>query len=367
MLEDPPTENPQPESPGGLGLWSDDPASVDLLAFNAIAETLVEAVLDDALDPVALGLSGIWGSGKTTVLRLVEQELERSNTTESKVLLVPTDPWRYDPAVGAKETLIGAVLDRLRTELDESTADETTKEKALGLLAKLVRRVDWAKALRLAARTSVTLQLPSVDDVLSLVRPAPGAEDDSVPGLDAFRDEFSELMSSEALAHVRRVVLLVDDLDRCLPETVIETLETIRLFLAVPKMSFVIAADDQRVAEAIRTRFAQTDRPAPSDVRRQGTEESSEEPAQLYLHKIVQTTVPIPSLSRFDTEAYLILLQLSARLDRDGLMTYVDRCDQLRRESGNLDGLPDTAADDISKEIGFAAAPDTHLLREVAG
>ena len=33
-------------------LWPDEPASVDLLAFGAVAETAVEAVLDDALDPV---------------------------------------------------------------------------------------------------------------------------------------------------------------------------------------------------------------------------------------------------------------------------------------------------------------------------
>jgi pantothenate kinase-related protein Tda10 len=51
-------------------LWSDEPSAVDLLAFGAIAETAVEAVLDETLDPVALGVSGPWGSGKSTVLHL---------------------------------------------------------------------------------------------------------------------------------------------------------------------------------------------------------------------------------------------------------------------------------------------------------
>jgi hypothetical protein len=32
-------------------LWSDDPAEVDLLSFSAISETVVEALLDDELDP----------------------------------------------------------------------------------------------------------------------------------------------------------------------------------------------------------------------------------------------------------------------------------------------------------------------------
>ncbi|WP_217368015.1 P-loop NTPase fold protein [Streptomyces griseorubiginosus] len=43
---------------------------MDLLSFDAVAKTVVQAVLDDALDPVTVGISGAWGSGKTTVLRL---------------------------------------------------------------------------------------------------------------------------------------------------------------------------------------------------------------------------------------------------------------------------------------------------------
>ncbi len=67
-----------------------------------------------------------------------------------------------------------------------------------------------------------------------------------------------------------------------------ESLEAMRLFLAVPKMSFVIAADEDRVSDAIRTRFSDIGRPDESDDERQ-------DPATLYLHKIVQTTIPLPA------------------------------------------------------------------------
>lgn len=65
----------------------------------------------------------------------------------------------------------------------------------------------------------------------------------------------ASLLAEESLRRVRRVIVLVDDLDGCLPDTVVETLETIRLFLAVPKMSFVVAADEDRVADALRERY----------------------------------------------------------------------------------------------------------------
>lgn len=77
--------------PGRFRLWSDDPAKVDLLAFSAISVTIVDALFDEDLDPLAIGLSGSWGGGKTTVLRLIEQELKANTTEERAVLVVSTE------------------------------------------------------------------------------------------------------------------------------------------------------------------------------------------------------------------------------------------------------------------------------------
>ncbi|MEU4183935.1 hypothetical protein [Micrococcus luteus] len=57
--------------PSARSLWFDDPAKVDLLSLDAVAQTVADALLEEALDPVAPGLSGSWGSGKITVLGLV--------------------------------------------------------------------------------------------------------------------------------------------------------------------------------------------------------------------------------------------------------------------------------------------------------
>lgn len=65
-----------------LSLWSDEPATTDLLSFDAIAETVVDALFDERLNPVALGISGTWGSGKTTVLNLIAGHVvERSKAS----------------------------------------------------------------------------------------------------------------------------------------------------------------------------------------------------------------------------------------------------------------------------------------------
>ena len=64
-----------------------------------------------------------------------------------------------------------------------------------------------------------------------------------------FNDSYKELLA--LIPNVERVVVLVDDLDRCLPDAVTATLEAIKLFLATEKMVFVLAADQDMVRDAI--------------------------------------------------------------------------------------------------------------------
>ncbi len=186
-----------------------------------------------------------------------------------------TDPWRYDPQLGVKESLIGEILEAI----DGALPADALGNKSRKILRRLVKRIDWTKALKLAATSAITVSLPSVDKVLDLVKPKDEVDGEETPepitDMVQFRTEFERLLNSDGLAHIANVVVLVDDLDRCLPDTVVEALETIRLFLSVPKMSFVIAADEDRVAEAIATRYTSPAR------------DGEEAPARLYLHKIV--------------------------------------------------------------------------------
>lgn len=338
-------------------LWSDEPSKIDFLAARAIAETVSDAVLDDSLDPLAIGLSGPWGSGKTTVLELIKLDLDNRSDRggEKTILTVRTDPWRYDPSVGAKESLIAEVLDVLTAELEKKP--ETRVGEAIKLVKKLARRVDWAKAVKLAAKTSLALQIPSLDDLTDLIR-EPSEDDaaDAEPrGLAGFRAEFEELMSSDELKHIRRVAVLVDDLDRCLVDTVVETLEAIRLFLSVKGMAFVIAADEDRVAEAIRAKLPEWTMPEERPGGRGAL--PPEPPSKLYLHKILQMTVPLPALGAFDTESYVLLLQLQNRVDSqlsdEQLRAVIDECTKLRGV-GALDGLKAPTSVDVQQELAFA-------------
>lgn len=336
------SEQTQPErAMGSYPLFLDEPTDVDLLSFDAVASTVVDALLDPKLDPIALGLSGSWGSGKTSVLRLIAMQLRAEDGEAASPLVIETDPWKYDPKLGIKESLISEILTAIEQSLPEDGAGEKTK----ALLQRLARRVDWTKAMKLAATSAITVSLPSLDKVFDLVKPKneTDAEPEPITDMVQFRSEFASLLESEGLKDVHNVVVLVDDLDRCLPETVVETLETIRLFLSVPKMSFVIAADEDRVAEAIATRYSSEG------------DDGEESPARLYLHKIVQTSVPVPALSDFDTEAYLVLLQIRSLVDQADYDTIVYEVASARQAANPLDTVGALQRGDFADQLVNAA------------
>ena len=56
-----------------------------------------------------------------------------------------------------------------------------------------------------------------------------------------------------------KLIVLIDDLDRCLPPTTISTLEAIRLFLFLQNTAFVIAADDTMIKHSVRSHFEGVD------------------------------------------------------------------------------------------------------------
>ncbi len=157
--------------------------------------------------------------------------------------------------------------------------------------------------------------------------------------MGGFREAFGQLI--DALPGVERVVVLVDDVDRCLPDAAMATLESIKLFLSVRKMVFVLAADQDMVRDAIAASLDATNR--------------SERFASRYLEKIVQLPISLPRLAPQDAEAYISLLLANRVAPYEGAFTsLVEHCAE-RRNSGKTPLLGDLGA--------LAWCPPDDLLR----
>lgn len=316
-------------------MWADNETRIDLLGFDYLVDSLEVILTEPRLLPVTVGVLGDWGSGKTSLLHMVADRLGSSGD----YVVVEFSPWRYEAYDDVKAALMDAVLTKLESRLPQAT----DPEHASGLVRRLRSKV--ARIMRGPAAAGRVLA-PAVGGAVAMqhgVDPAIGAATGEalVAGVEAataapesppaatsvtfdsvsdFRDEFEELI--EGLPEVKSTVVLVDDLDRCLDDTIIDVFEAIRLFLQVSRTAFVIAANRAIVQAAIEGRY-----PA----------KATGDPAlgKDYLEKIVQIEVAVPPLAAPEAETYLNLLFADLRLDGDA-MAKVRAEATLRRRQGQF-------------------------------
>lgn len=308
-------------------MWADNETDLDLLGLDELVDELLVALTTPALLPLTVGVLGDWGSGKSSLLQIARRELE-AETDESGIcryLCVDFSPWLFEDYEDVKTALMRQVLGACRERATTHDAQETVER--LGRFARLLGRRSRAfgrVALRAApAVLPVALgmaDLGMADATASAVQGAaqalaplaadalkddsdPAAETDEIRDLPAFREEFKKLIAS--LDGVDAVVVFVDDLDRCLPETVVDTFEAIRLFLNSPQTAYVVAASREIVESAIDSRYPELAR---EDGRGIGHD---------YLEKMLQFQVSVPPLSPGQTESYINLLITQLHLSVD--------------------------------------------------
>ena len=292
---------------------ADNETAIDLLYYQAVARTVVRVVAEESHEPLSVGVHGDWGAGKSSVLMMVEEAFEG----RERILCVRFNGWLFQGFEDAKAVLIETVVDELLRKRPK-------RRRLADQAERVLRRVDWMKVARKASAYGISLAtgIPHPETIKDLgaaaravlAKGGEGAtaenlatlvggsndflrevEEDSAPEqMHAFRAEFEELLQR---ADIDRLVVLVDDLDRCLPEIAIETLEAIRLFLFVPRAAFVIAADEGMIEYAVRQHFP--DLPVTT---------GSTTYARNYLEKLIQVPFRLPSLGYAETRIYVTLL-----------------------------------------------------------
>ena len=245
----------------------------DALGFRAWAETL-EEIICSSETPITIGVYGKWGSGKTSLMRMTEDLLKERNIVKT----VWFDAWKFDKTHDLRVALINAVLRRIQN-------DESINESLKIEVGNLVKRVNWL-GLGKAALSSL-LPLPSlgshvVDSLADTFLKNPENIPEETLGLiGEFEGEFRNLIK-EYIGEKGRLVVFIDDLDRCIPEKAIDVLESIKLFLHVKGSVFIIGADKKVIEDGIIQKYDKTS----------GTWGRS------YLDKIIQVPVNLPPLRK---------------------------------------------------------------------
>jgi hypothetical protein len=217
----------------------------DHLAHTDIAGSLIRHLSYLPRGSV-IAIQGNWGRGKTDILARVNSILADQTPAPAWI-----NPWQY----GAPDLLSPLVLELVNRVGPEKRRNSDLMRSAV----KTLLRVGNAIAIQGASLVVpvvgplMTSAAAPIDDFIKSVFDESGPETpyDSVKVMaDAFRqlvDQYQILTNSGD----RQLVILVDDLDRCLPDHQIAVLESIHfLTSAGANCHFLIAIDPQLVAQA---------------------------------------------------------------------------------------------------------------------
>lgn len=305
-------------------MWPDKEAEIDYLNFGYMVDMVVDIATNRELSPSTIGLYGDWGSGKSSLMKLAQKKIEEKNTEigdkkdSIKTLCIEFNGWLFEGYEDTKTSLCGVILDAL--------ADEKRFSKEITDYAKtLIKKIDFNKILGKGIKYGLdffltggigTLTDLTLSSVLSTIKTNVGEtqakdleeilnkfkkDDKTRTEIKNFREEFKQLLEK---SKVENVVVFIDELDRCLPDTVLEVFEAMRLFLFVEGMSFVIGADERLIQYSIKSKYKEV----PGNNLDIGKE---------YLEKLIQYPLYIPQLTRAEVNQYLACLLLRETLTKD--------------------------------------------------
>lgn len=242
----------------------------DGLGFDTYAEVLANAARDTE-GPFTIGIFGEWGTGKTSLLNLVQEKLDN----EPEVFTVWFNAWQYEqdehPIVPLIATIISAVQEI-----------ETEDKRLKGQIATLLKTL---KAVAYGISIKAKFQIPAIAGL--------EANLDASKVIDKLQDIRKDVLlesslyykAFETLASIEipdiKIVVLIDDLDRCLPPQAVKLLESIKLVLSQKGFIFLIAVARKVIEGFLERRYE----------KEYGVDR---EHGRLYLDKIVQLPFYVP-------------------------------------------------------------------------
>lgn len=339
-------------------MWKDIETSEDLLGYRFHAKLLKEIVLDKSMLPTSIGIFGNWGYGKSSLMLLMEKEINEEITKQvaeennPRILQVRFNGWQYESYETTKYSLIQVLLDSVEKYLSDNRdifdkLDIILKRiNLLKLGVLLLKKYVWDKI-----PNAIKSNLPTADDLKKCV-----GVDDITKFQNEFQNEHTSLFVTkfrtllESIvedAKFDSIIVYIDDLDRCSGEKMIECIEAIKLFLNVKNTAFVLGADERMVERAIKEHYPEIEQ----------DKRQIYSPFSDYLEKLIQIPYRLPRLSLNEQYTYILFLLLKSKYPNFFNAVIKDYNDYKNKEPfGNYD------AEKMRAALGENKIPDVEAL-----
>ncbi len=265
-------------------LLSDEPIleseRIDQLEFKHTAEVLARAALYTE-SPITIGIFGNWGSGKTSLLRLMRKIVDSEGLGHNAAVAVWFNAWQYEREEHLIVPLIATIARDIKKKEKQLEGIRKKEEQLEGIYINDKKDESASKALDIMkaggkkvhdALCSVLygvsmkgkLGVPMLGDLeisasmKDMIERYESVTQDTLMARSLYFEAFDQLrdLSHDKDVEKPQIVVFIDDLDRCFPEQAVRLLESVKLILHQPRFSFVLGIYPQIVEEFIRNKYA---------------------------------------------------------------------------------------------------------------
>ena len=304
-------------------MWKDSETELDFLDYNYLIKSVEGIVFDDNLLPASIGIYGDWGSGKSSLMQMCKTSIE---VRDPKAKCIMFNGWLFENYDDAKSAILGTILDEINSE-------KTLTTKAKDIIKGLYKSIDKIKLAKGVVTTSVdfltTGGLGTLLNIFTKGLKGSVVEERALENVKneldmkelrenirGFQVQFSELIEESKIS---RLVVFIDELDRCRPDTILDTLEAMKLFMFTGKVVFIIGADERHISYAVKSKF-------------ENIEGIQIDIGKEYLEKLIQYPIRIPRLDSSEVEIYIGCLLLQTEMENEIFDTIIKELNDLRSD-----------------------------------
>ena len=255
---------------------SDDPiksCNEDKLNFNK-SSTVLKNFIINSDTPISIGINGKWGSGKTSLMRLIKEKLEKE--TESKIIFSWFDTWNYSNEKEIWRLLMISFID----DLDPENKNQTNITKLISAILDIGLITSKAS---LSNGVTLYSDAHKISSIINSITVKSSREktiiEDKLKTVKTFREELEELIK-KSVGENGKFVIFIDDLDRIVPDKVVDIIEAIKTFLSCNRCVFVLGCDQDYLDKCIKNRY--------KGLNLNGMD---------YIEKIIQIPFDVPSIT----------------------------------------------------------------------
>ena len=271
----------------------DNYSDIDVLFCQPFVDVIKGIILNKGPESLTVGIFGLKISFKSMFLKLLKKDIPK---TSDRVVYIEVNAWMFKDYENAKVALMQPIIKELGAEKHKHLFGP-----AMERINNLAKGVDSFKTVPTPVIVNILNEQNAYAQASSLTASAleqikNDAKDEvansHMEDISKFKEDFEAVLEESG---VDNVVILLDDLDRCQPKRIVETMEAIELFLSVRHTAFLILADRQVIDSAVKTKYSQK-------------VSTRKFPPNGYLEKSIDIPIYIPVFSAKDIENYLLLL-----------------------------------------------------------